>query len=371
MSQHEKKPKRTRTRTRRRKSATVKDSAVLLLVVFCGALSLLLLLWTRSRPFAQVLVENTVRVRRDKREAPQFTIAAVAATFHEGEDARINNNNNKRVFFSQARTDRSGAVLQDMLLAHAYAFQQNQTYGGACATDATKQTDEVWEDHSRMIEALGLRHVLQFACPTTDPQHASSSSSSIIDRHLYTRFGTRIWTPEWLQHIRSQQQHQQQEAVNDPYDTSTTNTRGKRSVVAHIRRGDVDLCDSQTSDRYLTNQHYLNLLAMYADNTKDEITIYSEQKSTESWDDFRQQQSHYNLQLDQPPVEAWRAMMQADVLILSKSSFSIVPALFNRHGVVVYTPFWVQPLPHWRVVDDDTDRAARRAALRLRRERCA
>ena len=371
MGQHEKKSKRARTR--RRNSAALKGSAVLLLVVFCcGSFSLWL--WTKSRPLAEQVVEHTIR--RDKHEPPQFPIAAAeAATSHEDEDAS-NNNNNNRVFFSQARTDRSGAVLQDMLLAHAYAFQQNQTYGGACATDAAKQRDEETtqqqqqQDHWRMIEALGLRHVLKFACPTTDPQLASSSSSSIIiDRHLYTRFGTRIWTPEWLQHIRSQQQPQQE--VVDQYDTSTTNIRGKRSVVAHIRRGDVDLCDPQTSDRYLTNQHYLNLLAMYADNTKDAVTIFSEQKSTESWEDFRQHQSYYNLQLDQPPVEAWKAMMQADVLILSKSSFSIVPALFNRHGVVVYTPFWVQPLPHWRVVDDDTDRAARRAALRLRHQLCA
>ena len=38
-----------------------------------------------------------------------------------------------------------------------------------------------------------------------------------------------------------------------------------------------------------------------------------------------------------------------NVLILSKSSFSLVPALFNPN-TVVYTPFWHQPLANWTVV---------------------
>lgn len=255
------------------------------------------------------------------------------------------------VFFHQARSDRSGAVIHDMLLAHAYAYQQNRTYGGACANTTLPH----YKIHKIMIETLGLSHVLKFTCPPMES--VSIGNTKLSNRHLYTRFGTSVWTPEWLDYIQSQQ-HQVQ----------STKSRQRKAVVAHIRRGDVSLCDLNTRDRYLPNQHYKALLEEF--DSAGDVTIFSESKSSESWKDFQERQN-YALQLDRSPVEAWKAMMDADVLIMSKSSFSLVPAVFNRHGLVVYTPFWVKPLKHWKVVDDDTFRAARRAELRLRSQYCS
>jgi hypothetical protein len=45
-------------------------------------------------------------------------------------------------------------------------------------------------------------------------------------------------------------------------------------------------------------------------------------------------------------------MMTADVLLLSKSSFSLVPAILNRDSQVMYTPFWHAALPNWTTVDE-------------------
>jgi hypothetical protein len=250
---------------------------------------------------------------------------------------------NSAALFHRARNDRSGAVIQDMLLAHAYSLQQNQTYGGACFNE-TGAHPRI-QSHIRMIAALGLSHVLQLACPS-EPHHRW------MDSHLFTRFGTRLWTPAWLSHIRSQQQG------------IGTLKRRRSSVVAHVRRGDVSLCDPTTRDRYLPNAYYLSLLEKYA--TVGNVTIYSESQSSEEWSMFE----GYDLQLDQSPAEAWQAMIMADVLILSKSSFSIVPAIFNQHGVIVYTPFWVLPLPEWSVVDDNSARSAARTVLRLQSQHC-
>lgn len=253
-----------------------------------------------------------------------------------------------QLYYHKARIDRSGATIQDMLLAHAYAFRHNQTYGGACA----KAPLLYQKDHMIMIEVLGLSHVLKFACPPT------GSRIEKLDT-MHTRFGTRLWNNEWLEHIRSQQRGIQ-------IDNLALN-RGKQ-VVLHIRRGDVDLCDPETTDRYLTNQHYHSLIKKFASDVT-QITIFSERKSSETWDDFSSNGIAYNLQLDQAPAEAWKAMMNADTLILSKSSFSIVPSIFNR-GEVIYTPFWVKPLTHWKVVDDDTVRTSQRYEIRLRDQLC-
>jgi len=342
------------------------------IVCCCGVLVLLFFYWwsvTNGMLTAQRMDDthpSTLLVSETKAAKHNNDNQQSVITFDAADPSTPNSNNKKILVFHEARPDRSGATVHDMLLAHAFAFQQNQTYGGACAA-AGAQPLEHLQDHLEMIEALGLGHVLRFACPDDyddDKKSNKNDAAAWIDRHLYTRFGTRIWTPEWLEHIRGQQQRVDSFSLKD----NKKEHGSRRTFLAHVRRGDVDLCDPATRDRYLTNQHYRTLLDQYAaiTNKGDEVIIFSEQKSTESWDDF----ANYNLQLDQPPALAWKAMMDADVLILSKSSFSIVPALFNRKGVVVYTPFWVEPLAHWTRVDDDTDRAERRAQIRLQHQLC-
>jgi len=58
-----------------------------------------------------------------------------------------------------------------------------------------------------------------------------------------------------------------------------------------------------------------------------------------------------DLQLDTDLGTVWREIQAADIVIMSRSSFSFVPALLNLDGQIIYTPFWHNPLPHWTVVD--------------------
>ena len=48
----------------------------------------------------------------------------------------------------------------------------------------------------------------------------------------------------------------------------------------------------------------------------------------------------------QDVVRSWAHLIKADILLLSKSSFSYVPALFNQ-GCVLYEPFWHPSFPSW------------------------
>ena len=50
------------------------------------------------------------------------------------------------------------------------------------------------------------------------------------------------------------------------------------------------------------------------------------------------------------PIESLKGMATADALIISRSSFSYLAALFSR-GIVIYYPFWHQPLKEWLISD--------------------
>lgn len=50
------------------------------------------------------------------------------------------------------------------------------------------------------------------------------------------------------------------------------------------------------------------------------------------------------------PIETLKGMATADALIISRSSFSYFAALFNK-GMVIYYPFWHQPLNDWLTSD--------------------
>ena len=58
-----------------------------------------------------------------------------------------------------------------------------------------------------------------------------------------------------------------------------------------------------------------------------QVTIYAEADSWESYDIFRQQ--NYTVILDGSYKDVWLALSTADIAILSRSSFSYVPAIFN------------------------------------------
>jgi hypothetical protein len=51
------------------------------------------------------------------------------------------------------------------------------------------------------------------------------------------------------------------------------------------------------------------------------------------------------------PVESFARMARADVLVISKSSFSYLAGLINKSSIVVYHPFEHPCLPGWLLAD--------------------
>jgi hypothetical protein len=120
--------------------------------------------------------------------------------------------------------------------------------------------------------------------------------------------------------------------------------RTRPRVAVHVRRGDVKIGNAK---RTRPNAYYIHEISnARRDFPSASVTVFSQGKE----EDFSEFVSigcalALNTKLD----VAWRAFMQADVFIMSPSSFSYVPALLNFAGSVVYTPFWHLPLAKWRV----------------------
>lgn len=251
----------------------------------------------------------------------------------------------KTILYSWARSDRSGSAIHDMLMAHAYSYREGRrVYGGACPTDHTPPRNATVD----LIRELGLDATLRIgACPNEVHPNAT-----MIVENLYRDQDSSLFTESWRQQILAELAQNPRYALGKRErrnDTATT-----FHVAVHLRRGDVGPCRYPT--RYLPNNHYLQLIEMYTpprDRNDDvQVTIYSQRnKHTEPFTVF--EEKGYHLSVDTTDLATtWKAMSSADVLIMSKSSFSYVPALLNPRGTVVYTPFAHQPAAWWDIVND-------------------
>mmetsp|Transcript_29582 Transcript_29582/g.71194 ORF Transcript_29582/g.71194 Transcript_29582/m.71194 type:complete len:416 (+) Transcript_29582:84-1331(+) len=250
-----------------------------------------------------------------------------------------------RTVYSYVRGDRSGAAIQDMLMAHAYAFSKGQRYGGAC--QRREFPDHVIQPRKELLQVLGLESEMPFRC---------SPTGKLMNRFKYTQQDTGIFnTPNYLEYMHAvmMQKQQQPEQQHQP--------KRPKQITVHIRRGDITPCRPRTNGfpRYLPNQHYLALIERYkaklaAASSSDsdqqqpiQVVVYSESETFEPLDEFSQK--GYDLRLDGSIDQVWKAIaFESDVVILSRSSFSLVPAVLSLpRTTIVYTPFWHKPLAHW------------------------
>jgi hypothetical protein len=254
------------------------------------------------------------------------------------------------VYIHASPYDRSGAYVFHLLDGYAYSYYWGYHYAGACGE--TPHT----ADTQSLVTWLGLQDVLHLdlPCPNYETpnethyyEHVLRSTDLYRRRFLY-------YKPNWFKVVK-RQIHQHLQHTYPQEGTEPWSQASHRTVVVHIRRGDVMPCmlgwGRMRNTRFTPNQHYLDVIDYYA-KPGDVVKIYSESVSYEPWDVFIER--GYQLVLDGPLVDAWKAMMwDAHVLILSQSSFSYVPALFSRAKLIVYTPqFKSNPQPKWAIVPD-------------------
>jgi hypothetical protein len=99
------------------------------------------------------------------------------------------------------------------------------------------------------------------------------------------------------------------------------------------------------SFRFLPNSHYIKIIKKIKEVVPEsKITVFSESNFEDSNEEFLSLGCEFQINTD--IGEAWKKMILSDIFIMSKSSFSYTPAIFNR-GTVIYTDFWHKELDHW------------------------
>jgi hypothetical protein len=218
----------------------------------------------------------------------------------------------KSIYYSLMRGDRSGSAMMDMIYCHAYCYQKNFTYGGAI-TDQTKRLAPV---NQKLFKKIGLNLPIIPTLPSND----------INTRHIILRPGQyrelglngKFFTPDYLKYLRSQ----------------TIYAETDIEIAVHIRRGDVSPCNWKegVAWRYLPNSYYLDLIKQHA-KPDSKVVIYSQSYSFESLDIFKD--LGYELIINGSMGDVWEEIVNANIVIMSKSAFSYLPAMFNR-GKVLY-----------------------------------
>jgi hypothetical protein len=301
--------------------------------------------------------------------------AAVAAAAARGDERNATEeaaaSSSSSVFYSVARTDRSGASIRDMVAALAYGRAAGLEYGGACyvrpmSVNAPRRQAE----KLALIGSLGLQGVLRFACP----EDFTGRQMVLPSRYMNNR--TQLLTPEFAEWLRSRRRAAPDDSSSNTNEGAAL-LSGAEAAVVHVRRGDVDPC--QLRDRYLPSSYYVEVLDKYVPASVP-VTVFSESSSFEPWDDFARQMGratpsrNWTLRLDTPPPEVWQAVASARYLVVSLSSFAYVPSLVNAWGgnaTVVYAPTWqFVPMPTWTSADRAIRVRAREEVARLAAERC-
>lgn len=256
-----------------------------------------------------------------------------------------------KTFYTHTRSDRSGASIFEMLTAHAYAsfLGYEYTYGGACG-------DSIFMDtFLSAIEALGLKDDLVFNAPVCANV---TEECYLYEKLSCLRRGIAIsMTPEWKDYIQSKVYRH---LGLEPKEKSGNN---ETTVAVHVRRQDITPCAKKykTRERYDPNQHYLDVLDEYVDKNAS-VTMYSMANPYEPFTVFEER--NYSIVLGGSIQETWKRILEADTFVMSRSSFSLVPAVLHR-GKVIFTRFlysnsttdsiipYAGSLPEWTVVNDN------------------
>lgn len=121
----------------------------------------------------------------------------------------------------------------------------------------------------------------------------------------------------------------------------------KKNIAVHIRRGDVN--PTRWRSRWTSNQEYIGLLHTL-DKTNSIIHIYSEGVEL----DFKDIKDAFPTEefifhLNEEITKTFHGLVIADVLILSKSSFSYCAGLINKNKVIggFLKSWWHKPLKQW------------------------
>jgi hypothetical protein len=227
-----------------------------------------------------------------------------------------------------------------------------------------------------------MDRALGFSCPP-----GGLHDPSVVPQYLPWMYNSvRLMDASWLETIQSMV-HLPPKRANDVF-----------KIVVHIRRGDITPCYGDQIHRYLPNSYYLDLIDDMIEKhgkpskKKVEVVIHTQVYSFENLDVFRARNYAFakagsdwieNVNGEWAPwekkedkeqpsmLDVWQEFIEADVLIMSSSMFSIVPAILNKDGIKVYASnFFFNKLPQWEMPSPEILKRSKAEVKQLQQDQC-
>eukprot|EP01084_Bolivina_argentea_P231121 389837_1 len=150
------------------------------------------------------------------------------------------------------------------------------------------------------------------------------------------------------------------------FNISHIQTEYNFNIGIHIRRGDIMRGERQ-KPRILSNFHYIKIMKHILNQIKLNIIEMNEKQNIvfNIFSEYNFEKNNFSILsekylatndfaikyfIEYPVTETLHALITSDVLVMSKSGFSYLPALLSRSKYIYYTVFWHHPLNKWNVV---------------------
>jgi len=256
------------------------------------------------------------------------------------------------------KSDGGGAQVHAMMSTMAFAHKVGVNYAHSplCQIEHNSKGDNEWELRWEDFFNLGRGEVLVRDLDVSKLRVVHLKKA----RHFKRRRKTLYVIPhchDFCDNVPNAYRDIQKSLI-DKYQTSQSSEQrsndggGGVEIAVHVRRGDVS--QGENSKRYTDNHLILSRL----NNTKRFLTskgkgvsirVYSQGEAT----DFQEfLDAGARLYLNEDVFVTLDHLISADILLMSKSSMSYCAALLSK-SVVVYEPFWHQPMSHWVVCNGD------------------
>jgi hypothetical protein len=124
------------------------------------------------------------------------------------------------------------------------------------------------------------------------------------------------------------------------------------NIALHIRRGDVNMKTPKHISRYTSNNCYIELLKKM-DLTNSIIHIFSEGTEKDFEDIVTNfPNNKFEMHISEEIQTTFHHLVMADVLVLSRSSFSYCAGLLNVNTKIanIMKDWWHKPLKSWKIV---------------------
>jgi nucleoside-diphosphate-sugar epimerase len=270
----------------------------------------------------------------------------ISRGWHDNERQDIPASSPKNVWFT-ASGDRTGARIHEDLFVWAWCEKTGNSF---CAIKDTFDIVDQGETKSRL--ELHRDMLEMFDIPVTIKKDFSTVSTpghawfEITDEHLdYRDKVDELFTESFRKKALDRY-------YNNPKNASTKNP-DDLVVAVHIRRGDVNM---NNPIRYVHNEYFVNLINeirkiepnaiinIFSDTSFEKAAYANRGTESESLDVF--EEMGCNMYINYDLFSTWRMMIESDILISSKSSFSWVPAFYNKNLVIHYD-CWIKKMDHW------------------------